>query len=143
MKASVTGQSCRLGARTILKQSSRAVCCKREFMKPINSAARRYFKPAAFALALMALCFLVAIVIHLPAPPKPLSPAPGPTALSSGCLDSRVARYFQSGQWRSDVHTLVNMIAYLVRPDPSPLTNQPPLHVEAQAGLVSPAPTQS
>jgi hypothetical protein len=111
-------------------------------MKPINSAARGYFKPAAFVLALVALCFLVAIVIQLP-PPKPVSPAAGGTALCKGRADSPVARYFESGQWRSDVHTLVNLVVYLVRPEPSPLTNQPPLHVEAQAGLDSPAPTQS
>ena len=112
-------------------------------MKPINSATRRYFKPAAFILLLLALCTSVAIFIQLPPPPKPASSAPGQTALHQGSLDSRVTWYFQSGQWRSDVHTLVNLLAYLVRSEPAPLTNQPPLHVRAQAGLVSPMPTQS
>jgi hypothetical protein len=110
-------------------------------MKPINSVTRGYFKPAALILALLVLCSSLAILIELFPPPVP--PAPGLTALRKAGLDSRVSWYFQSGQWRGDARTLVNLLAYLVRSEPSPLTNPPPVQREAQADLVSPAPTQS
>jgi hypothetical protein len=112
-------------------------------MKPINFASRRYFKPAALVLAFTVLLLSLAIVIQLPPPPKAVPPAPGPAAFHKASPDSRLVWYFESGQWRADVHTLVNLVTYLVRPEPSPLTNQPSLHAEAQAALVSPAPTQS
>jgi hypothetical protein len=112
-------------------------------MKPINSVTRGYFKPAVLTLALLVLCSSFAIFIESPPAPKPPAPAPGRTALRKAGLDSRVSWYFESGQWRSDARTLVNLLAYLVRSDPSPLTNPPPVQGEAQAGLVSLVPTQS
>ncbi len=112
-------------------------------MKSIDSGARWCFKPAAFILVLLVLCSFAAMFVQSHASPKPVPPSPGRAALRKATLDSRASWYFESGQWRSDVHTLVNLLAYLVSPDPAPVTNQHPVHVEAQADVVSPVPTQS
>lgn len=93
-------------------------------MSTQKHAPQSSFKIAALALSFLLLLLLGTLVWVVP------PPCPSPAGAGSGRvtrLDSRLAWYVHSGQWRADARTFAALVKYLVAPEATPMTNQPPV----------------
>ncbi len=95
-------------------------------MKQTKAAARSYWKPATLVLALLMLSLSAVGLLYVLPPPPPVT-VNGPGYPHKPSLDTRLAWYFQTGQWRADARTLAALVRYLVSPEPTPLGSQPPV----------------
>ncbi len=82
------------------------------------------FKITSLVLSFLLLLLLATVVWVVP------PPCPAPAGAGYGRvtrLDSRLAYYVHSGQWRADARTFAALVKYLVAPEATPMTNQPPV----------------
>jgi len=113
-----------MAARQLLETNPcRRVFEGMEFMK-IKTGVRKYVKLATLVVAFLMLFISLDALLCLLPPPSP-NPSATPVYLKNAGFDSRLAWYFESGQWRADARTLVAAVKYLVTPEPSSVTNPP------------------